>query len=262
MATKKSTTKQAVQFELLNTRTLAQGKYHTAIVPIGSCESHGDHLPFGMDALTAHALALRVGAKLGHTFVLPPTFFGMSHHYRHKPMTITLSSDTTTAMFRDIFQSLADWKIRNVFVLNGHDGNIPCWETAARDIKIAHPAVNIAGVDWWVPLGQLLPPDFFEVWKGWGHGGEAETSMGLELFPQFCDMAHARGMVPDNDSAIKEIWLFEELTKYGAPGAPKKATPAKGKRMADAVVDYIANYIERMQKRASKSGLKYHSQEA
>ena len=88
----------ATQFELLNTRTLAQGKYDTVIVPIGSCESHGDHLPFGMDALTAHALALRVGAKVPHSMVLPPTFFGMSHHYRHQPMTITLSSATTIAI--------------------------------------------------------------------------------------------------------------------------------------------------------------------
>ena len=75
---------QATQFELLNTRTLGEGKYDTAIVPIGSCESHGDHLPFGMDALTAHALALRVGEKVAHSLVLPPTFFGMSHHYRHQ----------------------------------------------------------------------------------------------------------------------------------------------------------------------------------
>jgi creatinine amidohydrolase len=225
--------------------SIAEGKFDTAIVPIGSCESHGDHLPFGMDALTAHALALRVGAKVPHSMVLPPTFFGMSHHYRHQPMTITLSSATTIALFRDIFESLADAGIANVFVLNGHDGNMPCWETAARDAKIAHPQMRIAGVDWWVPVGQLCPPELFEVWSGWGHGGEAETSMGLELFPQWVDMEHARGDLPRLDGIIKEIWLFSETTGCGATGAPATATPAKGRLMADTVVDYIAGYLNR-----------------
>ena len=243
---------QATQFELLNTRTLKAGAYDTAIVPLGSCESHGDHLPFGMDALTAHALALRVGAKVPHSMVLPPTFFGMSHHYRHQPMSISLSSQTTTALFHDIFDSLAISGIQNIFVLNGHDGNIPCWETAARDTKLAHPDLRIAGVDWWVPVNQLCPAEMFEVWSGWGHGGEAETSIGLELFEQWVDMVHACGSVPDVDPIIKQIWLFKELTANGATGAPSKATKEKGHRMAEAVVDYIANYLT--QQRVSKAG--------
>ncbi len=258
MVKKTASAKEAVRFELLNTRTLAQGKFDTAIVPIGSCESHGDHLPFGMDALTAHALALRVGAQLERTFVLPPTFFGMSDHYRHKPMTITLSSSTTIALFRDILESLAYWKIKNVFILNGHDGNIPCWEVAARDVKVAHPELKIAGVDWWVPVGGICPGDLFEVWQGWGHGGEAETSMGLELFEEYVDMAHARGMIPGNDAFIKEIWTFNELTKYGATGAAGKATRQKGKVMADAVVDYIAAYVTKMR----KHGIDYKAKDA
>lgn len=235
----------AVRFELLNTRSLAAGKFDTAIVPIGSCESHGDHLPFGMDALTAHALALRVGERVPGSFVLPPTFFGMSHHYRHQPMTVTLSSDTATAMFRDILESLAAAGLKHVFVLNGHDGNMPCWETAARDVKVAHPSLDIAGVDWWVPVGALCPKDLFEVWSGWGHGGEAETSMGLELFPEWVDMAHAAGAVPEVDPIIKQIWLFEELTPNGATGAPARASREKGHMVAEKVVAYIADYLNR-----------------
>ncbi len=243
MLNQHSVNTKAAPYELLNTRTLAEGAYDTAIVPIGSCESHGDHLPFGMDALTAHALALRVGAKVPHSMVLPPTFFGMSHHYRHQPMSISLSSQTTTALFRDIFDSLVISGIQNIFVLNGHDGNTPCWETAARDSKLAHPQVRIAGVDWWVPVSQLCAADMFEVWSGWGHGGEAETSIGLELFEQWVDMPNARGSIPDVDPIIKQIWLFKELTASGATGAPSKATKEKGRRMAEAVVDYIANYL-------------------
>ena len=156
---------QATQFELLNTRTFSAGQYHTATVPIGFCESHGDHLPFGMDALTVHALALRVGAKVPGSMVLPPTFFGMRHHYRHQPMTISLSSATTTALFRDIFESLA-----------------------------------LAGVDWWVPVGQLCPPELFEVWSGWGHGGGRKRP----LHGRYRGQLHCR---PHGGTARQCAWL-------------------------------------------------------
>lgn len=235
----------AVRFELLNTRTLREGGFDTAIVPIGSCESHGDHLPFGMDALTAHALAMRVGERVPGSFVLPATFFGMSHHYMHQPMSVSLSSDTTIAVFRDILRSLGKFGIRHVFVLNGHDGNIPCWETAARDVKLEYPELNVAGVDWWVPVASLCASDLFEEWNGFGHGGEAETSIGLELFPEWVDMEHAKGAIPNVDPIIKQIWLFGELTPNGATGAPLRATPEKGRKMADAVVSYIADFLNR-----------------
>jgi creatinine amidohydrolase len=96
-----------------------------------------------------------------------------------------------------------------------------------------------------VPVGQLCPADLFEVWNGWGHGGEAETSIGLELFPQWVDIAHAKGAIPAVDPIIKEIWLFEELTPVGATGAPAKATLEKGKTMAHTVVNYIADYLNK-----------------
>ena len=73
--------------------------------------------------------------------------------------------------------------------------------------------------------------------------------MGLELFPHWVDMDHARGAIPQVDSIIKEIWLFEELTPNGATGVPSKATAGKGKCMADTVVDYIAGYLNGKRKR-------------
>ena len=67
--------------------------------------------------------------------------------------------------------------------------------------------------------------------------------MGLELFAQRVDMAHARGDIAKVDSIIKEIWLFEELTPVGTTGAPGKATVEKDRCMADTVVNYIADYL-------------------
>jgi creatinine amidohydrolase len=234
----------AIQLELLNTKSFQAARFEAAIVPIGACESHGDHMPFGTDALTAHALALKVAEGLQKTVVLPALPFGMSDHYRHKPMCISLSSDTQTRVIKDILLSLRHWGIKRVLILNGHDGNIPVAETAARDVKVAHRDMSIGIFDWWVILKDMLPPGTFEVWNGFGHAGEVETSIGLALFPELMNMREARGQIPTRlDPFVKEIWTFDELTSYGATGAPERATPEKGHRIVTAVVDYLTRYM-------------------
>ncbi|WP_426955855.1 creatininase family protein [Muricoccus radiodurans] len=247
-----------VRLEHLNTKSFGEGGFTTAIVPIGACESHGDHMPFGTDALTAHALAICTAEKLSSTVVLPPLNFGMSDHYRHKPICISLSNDTQIRVLKDILESLHRWGIHRVLILNGHDGNIPCAEIAARDLKVAHPEMSLAVFDWWVVVPHMLPKEMFEVWNGWGHAGEVETSIGLSLFPELMDMSGARGMVPKVDPLVKEIWLFDELTRHGATGAPKKGTKEKGDKIAEAVVRYLVDYMTRFE----AQGLRHDPEEA
>jgi creatinine amidohydrolase len=242
--------KDTIRFEQMNTAMFLRGRYDTAIVPVGSCESHGDHLPFGTDALIAHELSLAVGAKLQHTAVLPPTYFGYSHHYRHQPMTVTISQDTNIRLISDILMSLAYWKFKHVLVVNGHDGNIPAIDIASRRVRELNPEMHIAALDaWWITAGNLLPTDTFVAWKGSGHGGEGETSLGLSLIPEFVDMENARGMIPELDGNVKEFWDFSELTKFGATGDPRQATKKKGDAMRDVLVDYLVRYMN--ERRAS-----------
>lgn len=236
-----------VQLELLSTKEFVAAGFTAAIVPMGACESHGDHMPFGTDGMTAHALAVRVAEQLEHTVVLPPNYLGMSGHYRHKPMCVSLSADTQIRVILDVLESLHHWGIDRVLLLNAHDGNIPSIEIAARDVKIAHPEMSIATIDWWVIVNQRLPKGTFEVWDGWGHAGEVETSIGLALFPELMDMSEARGQVPKTDPFVKEIWLFEELTKHGASGAPKRGTPEKGRLIVDAILDHMVPYMRRFE---------------
>jgi creatinine amidohydrolase len=244
----------SVQLEHLNTREFEQSGYDTAIIPIGACESHGDHMPFGTDGLTAHALAVRIAQNCERTFVLPPYFYGMSQHYRHKPMCITVSNDTQVRVLSDVIESLKYWGIRKILILNGHDGNIPCAEIAARDMKVKNPELSLAVFDWWTILGKMLPAGTFDTWSGWGHAGEAESSIGLALFPDLMRMEHARGQIPTRiDSFVKEIWTFNEITNCGATGAANKATPEKGALIVKAVVEYMTLYMKRFE----QEGLRY-----
>jgi len=62
--------------------------FTTVILPLGSLESHGPHLPFATDTLTAYFLALEVAAKVPVVRVLPPLSYGMSEHYKEFQFTV------------------------------------------------------------------------------------------------------------------------------------------------------------------------------
>lgn len=235
----------------------AQAKIDKVIIGIGSFENHGDHMPFGTDALVSNILAEKVAEKVEGLMVLPPVNYGYSAHYNQFPFVVSLSPETITNVIKDILLEVIRNGIRKIIILNGHDGNIAPIELAARAVKVAHPEVLIASLnDWWVAAGKLIPPGTLEVWNGLGHAGEGETSMGLALFPELMQMEHARGVVPDLPPHLDIKWCFNELTNTGASGDPSVGTAAKGKLMAEAVVDVLVNFIEEMDKRDWKISVK------
>lgn len=236
-----------IRLEEHNEHSFAEAGIDKIFLPIGSCESHGEHLPYGCDSLVCHQIALDLAERVENAVVAPPLWFGMSQHYRHKPMCLSLSDDTVIRVVRELLESVAFWGITKVLIVNGHDGNIAPIEIAARDFKVSHPNFGLAVLDaWWVTAGNLLPKDTFEVWDGLGHGGEGETSIGLSIFPHLCDMSRAKGDLPEMDSNVKLVWNFQELTRHGASGDPTKATAEKGDKMRKVLVDYLAGFIERM----------------
>ncbi len=231
----------------LNQHTFLEKKVDKAILAIGSTESHGEHLPFGTDTLVCYDIACAVAERLENTVVVPPLWYGMSLHYQHKPMCISLTSETLIRVITEVMESCIRWGIDKIVVINGHDGNIAPIEIAARDVKVAHPNIGLAVLDaWWVTAGALVPKDTFEVWEGLGHGGEGETSIALAMFPELVDMGRAKGMIPEMDAHVKLVWNFEELTDHGASGAPEKATAEKGQKMKDVLVEYVTGFIRRM----------------
>jgi creatinine amidohydrolase len=235
-----------VRFEELNTGELEAGGYDKVIMPIGSCESHGDHLPFGTDALIAHDLALAVAERVNGTMVLPPTFFGMSDHYRHKRMCVSVSNDTNIAIYRDVLQCVIDWDFKKILVINGHDGNIPCIDVAAQDIKMRNPEVGIAVLEaWWTMGAQLVDKNMWDKYEGYGHGGEMETSLVMAFRPDLAHPERSRGMVDQKDPYIREFWNYQELTDYGATGLATESTGQKGTVFRNALIDYTVDFLKR-----------------
>jgi creatinine amidohydrolase len=233
---------------------LKSGGYDKAVLPMGSTEYHGEHLPFGTDTLVAQHLAYEVAERVKGLLMLPPLPYGMSAHYSSFPIAITLKTETLMHILSEIFDSLRKHDLKHLLIINGHDGNIPAIEAATNEYRTIHPDFKIAVLDaWWVTAGQLLPKDTFEVWEGLGHAGEGETSMMLRVEPDLVDMEKAIGVVPDLPAYIQVKWTFNELTPHGVTGDPTKATNKKGAKMSDALVKHLVEFIKAMDKKNWKT---------
>jgi creatinine amidohydrolase len=241
--------KNPIEVQHLTALDVRRSPFQMVILPLGSLESHGGHLPFGTDALTAHILALDIAARLPGTAVLPPVNYGVSEHYKDFSFTVTVGFETQTAVIRDILESVYREGVRRIFIMNGHDGNIAPIEVAARMARVNHPDLKIVSLDaWWMMIGDLLPKDFFAVWNGLGHGGEGETSICMELFPELCDHSKAAGVVPQLPRNLDVKWLFKELTNTGATGDPTKGSAEKGRKMRQVLVDAMVKALSELEK--------------
>lgn len=239
--------KNPIEVQHITSVDFRNAPFDKVILPLGSLESHGPHLPFATDTFTAYLLACEIASQVPKTIVLPPLNYGMSEHYKEFPFTVSLQPETEISLIFDILESVFREGIRKVFLLNGHDGNIAPIEIASRKMKVRHPEMKIVSLDaWWNMLGPLLPPGFFEVWNGLGHGGEAETSIALALFPELCEPENACGMVPDLPSHIEVKWKFSELTNCGASGDPTKGTREKGLAMKDLLIKTVIGVLREL----------------
>ena len=230
----------------------------TAICTFGSCESHGWHCCLGPDTFVPTEVAKRVAERLDNVIVVPCVPFGTSIHYNKYPMSVTLRYETIIAIAEDIFESLISNGIKHIYILNGHDGNIPALEIAAHNVKNRHLDAKFLYLPaWWEKVGPLMG-DRFEVWNGLGHGGEGETSIMMAVRPELVDLSKAVAQIPEKVIRMGEkaglIWDIKEITETGATGDPTKASVEKGKQMLDILVNLVAGAIEDM----DRSGWNYN----
>ena len=125
-----------------------------AVLTVGSCEQHADHLPVDTDTLSAYRVAMLAAERCQHphVLVLPPPSFGFSPHHRAWPGTISLSLATFTAIVTDVAESLHRTGFDRLLIVNGHGGNVgpltsACTELVSRGLRVA----AITSGSYWVP---------------------------------------------------------------------------------------------------------------
>lgn len=210
-----------------------------ALLPTGSCEQHGPHLPLLTDTLLASAVAREVEKRLpADVLLLPTIWLGASTHH----MAFDGTMDGSFAAYEEsvlaALTSLAHHGFHRVFVLNGHGGNTSSNDTVCRRHKAANPGhvVGHSGYFAWIGA-DVLEQSLEGPVKTIRHACEAEASLMLHLHPELVKMDRAR----DDGLALHPpvpglVWHFDESTEEGSHGFATLATAAKGKVLFEASV--------------------------
>jgi len=223
------------------------------ILPVGSTEQHGPHLPTQVDALLAGEVARRGAALVAGRLpvvVAPTVWSGLAEHHMSLGGTLSLDLATFHALLRCLVRSILRDGFKRVLLLNGHGGNIAALSAIVNDFAIEFSA-PIATTSYW-----LLAADAFgkilERQTNVRHACEAETSMLLALRPELVDMARAQDAVGPTAPEVKDVTgtdavlryrSFKARTSHGAIGDPRAATAEKGERLLNAAAEAVAKLV-------------------
>lgn len=213
-------------------------KTRRAIIPVGSLEQHGSHLPVSTDSLVVEYLARMAAEQVG-AFVLPVISYGVS--FEHKPMfNVSLRNSTLSTMIRDACVSLAENRIKEIVILNGHHGNMGALQYIAQELHGRLPKdVHVHTIHYW----HMMKSEF-------DHAGEVETSLVLAIAPELVRMDLAMPnskRLSKSKAAYSSITnapgSFPKITGNGVWGDPRKATAAKGERLIQEITTGLAKTI-------------------
>src|SRR5262245_31706432 len=227
------------------------------VIPLGSVEQHGHHLPLGTDTMLAHALALSAAERLsGKVVVLPPPWYGFSAHHMRFPGSITLSHKTLMAMVEDVVASLAHHGFTRVLLVNGHGGNNGVLDVLTSVLGHRHYGkMRIAGLTYFA----LAAPVIAELRRskpgGMGHACEFETAMIMHIRPDLVAAGKAQTTYPDpgssylstdllKGSTVKAYLDFKDLSPNEKLADPSLPTPPKGAPSSPAVVPSLVRSMK------------------
>ncbi len=204
------------------------------LVPLGSTEQHGPHLPFTVDTVIAEAVARTAGARLG-AVVAPVLAYGSSGEHQQFAGTLSIGQDALRLLLIELVRSARTWAARVVLV-NGHGGNAPVLSEVV-------PTLRAEGHDVaWLGLG--VPGDSA---RGDAHAGRTETSLMLHLDPAWVG---AFDQVVGATDPIAELMPrlrageLRDVSPSGVLGDPRGATAAEGEVLLGRMVDEVVSRIQ------------------
>jgi creatinine amidohydrolase len=226
------------------------------VLPTGSFEQHGPHLPFTVDTDLVSAVAHGVEAKLPADVLLLPTLWtGMSTHHNAFPGTLDVPQETYMRLVREMVASAVRMGAKKVFILNGHGGNDVPIRAAMREMKTDHPDVRVVFASYWQLAAKAIKETRKSDMGGLGHACEMETALMLHLHPERVRMDLARRDGPAFQDVYRKADMqfprpvyfvneFHEVTGSGVVGHPDLATPETGKRFYDGIVAAVTEFVE------------------
>ena len=212
-------------------RKSIKNKKQVAIIPIGSIEQHGPHLPISTDSDIVTEIAKRLAEIQGY-LLLPTLTYGVS--FEHAPFfNLSIKESTLRIILIDLCVSLLANNINTIFIINGHHGNVKSIKNIDKKIrKISKNRIKIYSLSYW---------NFME--REFDHAGFVETSLMLAISKNVKMKLAKKGLITDGMTK-KEInklgklanQSFPKATKNGIWGDPRKASKKEGKIILNEII--------------------------
>ncbi|MDR0447703.1 MAG: creatininase family protein [Treponema sp.] len=231
-------------------KALAQ-KEKLCILPIGSLERHGEHLPFGTDALIVHTVAVRA-AQQEPCVVFPPYWFGQVHEAACFAGTVNFNQKLLLEMLETLVDQIAGNGFEKILILNGHGGNTHFLQYFAmsqcdRELDYTiytgfYQGERFNAVPWETQLQGNLG----------GHADEIETSLMMAIAPEAVKMEYQKFREPvdplyDTSSlgVYTGYWWYALYPEH-VNGCPSLASREKGEKALEAAAADVAEMIRKL----------------
>jgi creatinine amidohydrolase len=238
------------------------------VIPIGSTEQHGPHLPLGTDFMVPREIAARLVEK-ANVIVTPTIPFGYAKYHTTFPGTMSLSEETLKNVLIDICEDLLKYGTTHILFIDGHGGNL----TALRQCStwLRERCIPAAVSVWWQVAPAIDPS-----WQAIGHADYVEVSAVLGIDESLVDMDVAK--LPKNKDLSSELVMLDphstkfkggivgvnlltaditdtgDLMEIGLTGAkdytiePSTGTKEMGERFLEGQANYLAEFVEEFRK--------------
>jgi creatinine amidohydrolase len=225
-----------------------------AILPIGSIEPHGRHLPLDTDVFLVNSVCIEAAKRATKDMVvLPPISYGYVPHVMDFPGSI--NNNNLIEIITDIAISLADHGFQKILLVNGHGSNRPFLDIAARNVNLERD-VLCAVVTYWNLASKVANEIRESPIGGMAHAGEFETSLYLYLAEECVDMNkaicefsedhlefEARDLVAPEWGPLQVFHWSSRRTKNMVIGDATVATREKGKILFDECVENFIRVV-------------------
>lgn len=238
-------------------------RFPAVIVPVGSTEQHGAHLPICTDTFLVTEIAKEAARLSSKALVAPPVSYGYTPYNMNRTGTVTVELETLIRLLSDVTVSLVHHGFKRILIVNGHGGNRQALAVAAAHARDRMPSGEylIAQTSYFDLAAREIDSLRASGPGGICHACELETSLMMYLAPSSVRVDKIVSALPSRHALRPEtsldltarppVLLFSPINRrapdtagHGAVGDPTLATAEKGQAFFEAIVNRLAKFVE------------------